>query len=183
VAQKATGLVSSLGIPGVSTIAGIANKGLSTLTGGGAGATDINTIMQRIQTNQPLTAAQKSAFQSATGTSVEVYRQNRSSIGVALPSFGPNLPAMQTQTAVSRYQMPAGPPPAPGYHPNKSGYYRQAVPGDPTSAVYIPPRSMWVKNRRRNPANARATDRAISRIGQAKRYASKLGRITIRKAS
>jgi hypothetical protein len=59
-----------------------------------------------------------------------------------------------------------------GYHPNKTGYY--------TQRGYVPKGSRCVKNRRRNPANPRANDRAISRVKSAKRYAATLGRITIR---
>jgi len=61
-----------------------------------------------------------------------------------------------------------------GYHLNKSGYFLR-------DGTYIEPRSVYVKNRRRNPANPRAIDRSIGRIESAKRMASRLGRITIRK--
>jgi len=61
-----------------------------------------------------------------------------------------------------------------GYHPNKSSYFLM-------SGEFVPAGSRMVKNRKRNPANARATSRAISRIGGAKRYAKSLGRISIRK--
>ena len=69
-------------------------------------------------------------------------------------------------------------PPGPGYRLNKSGYYRRNPAGQ---TVYIKPQSVWVKSRRRNPLNPRALDRAIGRVGSAKRAAKKLGRITIRK--
>jgi len=61
-----------------------------------------------------------------------------------------------------------------GYHLNKSSYFL-------LSGEYVPAGTRWVKNRKRNPANARATSRAISRITGAKKYASTLGRISIRK--
>jgi len=61
-----------------------------------------------------------------------------------------------------------------GYHPNKSDYFLK-------SGEYVPAGTRWVKNRKRNPANARATSRAISRISGAKTYAKSLGRISIRK--
>jgi len=61
-----------------------------------------------------------------------------------------------------------------GYHLNKSDYFLK-------SGEYIPAGTRWVKNRKRNPANARATSRAISRISGAKTYAKSLGRISIRK--
>ena len=60
-----------------------------------------------------------------------------------------------------------------GYHLNKSSYY--------TSEGYVEKGTKWVRNRKRvNPANAKATDRAIGRIKSAKRYAKKLSAITIR---
>ena len=60
-----------------------------------------------------------------------------------------------------------------GYHLTKSSYW--------TSEGYVEKGTKWVRNRKRvNPANARATDRAIGRIKSAKRYAKKLSSITIR---
>jgi len=73
--------------------------------------------------------------------------------------------------------MQAGKPcPVSGYHWNKSGYFLK-------SGAYVHPGTKMVKNRRRNPANPRATSNAITRIKGAKRYAKSLGRITIRDAS
>jgi len=61
-----------------------------------------------------------------------------------------------------------------GYHLNKSDYFLR-------SGEFVPAGSRYVRNRKRNPANARATSRAISRVVGAKRYASSLSRISIRK--
>jgi len=61
-----------------------------------------------------------------------------------------------------------------GYHWNKSDYFLK-------SGEYVPEGTRLVKNRKRNPANARATSRAISRIVGAKTYAKSLGRISVRK--
>jgi hypothetical protein len=60
-----------------------------------------------------------------------------------------------------------------GFHPNKSAYW--------TSAGYVAKGTKCVRNRRRNPLNPRALDRAIGRITSAKRASKKLGRITVRK--
>lgn len=70
-----------------------------------------------------------------------------------------------------------------GYKPNKSGYYRRIkTPYDPVGQVYyIQPKSRCVKIRKRNAANPRAADRAISRIESAKRFAKRMNRVTIRK--
>ena len=61
-----------------------------------------------------------------------------------------------------------------GHHPNKSDYFLQ-------NGTFIQKGTRCVKNRRRNPLNARAADRAISRIESAKRATKRLGRVTIRK--
>lgn len=70
-------------------------------------------------------------------------------------------------------------PPGPGYHLNKGGYYRRSPAG---SVVYVPPESVWVRNRRRNPLNPSALDRAMGRVTSAKNASKKLSRITIRKS-
>ena len=57
-----------------------------------------------------------------------------------------------------------------GYHMNKSSYFLR-------DGTFVPKGTRAVKNRRRNPANARATSRAISRINGAKRMQSKLAQI------
>ena len=79
----------------------------------------------------------------------------------------------------SGYQEPAvvgaidGMPPK-GYHLNESDYWLK-------DGTFVPARSRWVKNRRRNPLNPRAASKAISRIEQLKRATKRFGRITIRK--
>jgi len=95
------------------------------------------------------------------------------------PSIGPikfPMPYLGTQRGPDPVAMAAmnGMMVGPGYHPNKSDYFLK-------SGEFVPKGSRMVKNRKRNPANARATSRAISRISGAKRYAKSLGRISIRK--
>lgn len=69
-----------------------------------------------------------------------------------------------------------------GYRPNKSAYYRRLkTPGNPDGQlIYVTPKSRCVRIRKRNAANPRAADRAIGRIKSAKRFAKKMGSITIR---
>jgi hypothetical protein len=67
----------------------------------------------------------------------------------------------------------AGPAPS-GYHWNKADYFLR-------DGTFVAKGSKLVKNRRRNPANSRATNRAISRVASAKKHAQTLSRITIRK--
>lgn len=50
-----------------------------------------------------------------------------------------------------------------GTRPNRSGYYKQVVKGNPTQVVYIPKGSVCVKSRRLNVANPRALRKAIRR--------------------
>lgn len=69
-----------------------------------------------------------------------------------------------------------------GYHLNKSGYFRGGRPkSDFPNVEWVAPRTVAVRNRKRNALNPRAADRAIGRITSAKKFAAKLGRITIRK--
>jgi len=67
------------------------------------------------------------------------------------------------------------PPPWPtGYKPNKTSYFLK-------SGQFIEAETVWVRNRRRNPLNPRAFDKALGRIESAKKFGSRLGRVTIRK--
>ncbi|NIP95040.1 MAG: hypothetical protein GWO24_16970 [Akkermansiaceae bacterium] len=61
-----------------------------------------------------------------------------------------------------------------GYHPNKSSYFLR-------DGTFIARGTKCVKNRRRNPANPRALDRAIGRLNSAKRLQHKLGGFSTRK--
>jgi hypothetical protein len=86
-------------------------------------------------------------------------------IGAVQPAFGPGdfdgLPQQPVGT-----MLPGGFLPGcqlKGTRPNKSGYYKQVVKGNPFSAVYIPKGSVCVKSRRLNVANPRALRKAIRR--------------------
>jgi hypothetical protein len=58
-----------------------------------------------------------------------------------------------------------------GYHANKSSYWLM-------DGTFVPKGTRWVKNRRRNPANARALSRAIGRIDLGKKLQSTLAGIS-----
>jgi hypothetical protein len=60
----------------------------------------------------------------------------------------------------------------PGFKANKSSYFLM-------DGSFIEKNTKCVRVRRRNPANSRATDRAIGRIESAKKMAARLGRIRI----
>jgi len=125
----------------------------------------------------------------------QVYRGGMMTSQVAMPGTGTRgplalgRPGMQypARTAPPAYPTPARDfppsreegPPGPGYHLNKAGYYRSTPAG---TTVYVPAESVWVKNRRRNPLNPRALDRAMGRVTSAKAASKKLSRITIRKS-
>jgi hypothetical protein len=61
-----------------------------------------------------------------------------------------------------------------GYHPNKAEYFLK-------NGTRIPEGTKCVRNRRRNPLNPRALDRAGSRVLSAKKAASWLARVSIPK--
>jgi len=61
-----------------------------------------------------------------------------------------------------------------GFHPNKSSYFVG-------NGTFIQKGSRCVKNRRRNPMNPRALDRAISRVDSGKSLQGKLASITTAK--
>lgn len=61
-----------------------------------------------------------------------------------------------------------------GYKLNETGYFLQ-------DGTYVEPQSKIVKIRKRNPLNPRAASRAIRRLKSAKKAASSLNQISIRK--
>jgi len=61
-----------------------------------------------------------------------------------------------------------------GYHLNKSSYFLM-------DGTFVEAGTKWVRNRRRNPGNMRALSRSLGRIKSAKKMASSLSQITIRK--
>ena len=73
-----------------------------------------------------------------------------------------------------RTRVPAGMGCPSGFHPNKSSYFLK-------DGTFVPEGTRCVKNRRRNAANPRALDRAISRLNSAKRLQSKLSGFSTKK--
>lgn len=77
------------------------------------------------------------------------------------PGLGPMIPQGPVGT-----MLPSGFIPGcqlKGTRPNKSGYYKQVVKGQPANVIFIPKGSVCVKSRRLNVANPRALRRAIRR--------------------
>jgi len=193
VAKGVTGIASKI-LPGpVGAVAG----GINTLLGGGrrtgvrampgSGATTDPRIFQgpmvysrgitpSVQPSQPISAGLPISLPSGIERKVQEVKRR---LGIGPTVNGTDVaPYRPPQVAMEGLTTP---PPGPGYRPNKSGYWRR----DPRdlsgqTAIWIPPRSIWVRSRRRNPLNPRAADRAISRLTSAKRAVKKLGRVTIR---
>ncbi len=84
--------------------------------------------------------------------------------GYQMPQV-PTMPQMGQQVPMVRQPgmiyPTSGPPPGPGFRPNKSRYFRRAPNGQ---VVEILPGQVWVKRRRRNSTNVRALRRALSRV-------------------
>jgi len=80
-------------------------------------------------------------------------------------------------TATAYYSQPAASAPAcatgHGTHTNKTAYFLK-------DGTHVAKGSRCVKNRRRNPLNPRALNRAVSRVAAAKHYAKMLDRIEIK---
>lgn len=79
--------------------------------------------------------------------------------GTGLPRYqGPLVNAQRGARGPGTQVTPGiqSPMPGPGYRPNKSSYFLR-------DGTFVPAGSKWVKARRRNPANARALRRALSR--------------------
>jgi len=160
--------VASRFMPGggaIRTAAGLVAGGISRLRGGGArpSARNIGTRRGRQQEFQILPQGQ-------------------------LPIRGPQTPRQIAQALIpggytgSTVQVPGtaiGARVPQGYHLNKSGYWTGAGGMNP---VYIPKESIFVKNRKRNPLNPRAWDRAFGRLKSAQNFKKKMSRITIREA-
>ncbi len=94
-----------------------------------------------------------------------------------IPSLRPGGPGQQVRAfGTPGIQAPAGAVAEAGigcpsgYHPNKSDYFLK-------DGSYVPKGSRCVKNRRRNPMNARALSSAVTRINGGKRFQHTLAEI------
>ena len=153
-AGMATGIVSKLGIPVVSGVAGM----VSQFVGRGAipGASTQPAPLA-FQIPGPIPPAP--AY--APGGVITPY--GAATVGTAFAGAAPQIAGAVPATGSVG-----------GYHLNKSSYFLM-------DGTFIPAGTKWVKNRRRNPGNMRALSRSLSRITSAKKMTQALGRITIRK--
>ena len=144
-----TGIVSKLGIPVVSGVAGMAGRflqGRSAIPG--ASTQPIYRMPGRIP---PAPLAMPG--------------------GIPLLGMRGALPPQLLSPPITA-ELPMGT--AGGYHLNKSSYFLM-------DGTFIARGTKWVKNRRRNPGNMQALSRSMGRIKSAKKMASRLSQITIRK--
>lgn len=152
IAGIGTGIVSKLGIPVISGVAG----GLSGLLQGRAGIPGAST--------QPIWQIPGAMPQRPVGLPGSGYPP----AALLPPTVGPGLPM---RTAPPELSMGT----AGGYHLNKSSYFLM-------DGTFIERGTKWVKNRRRNPGNMRALSRSLGRIKSAKRMSAVLNRVSIRSA-
>ena len=154
IAGFGTGIVSKLGIPVVSGVAGMVGSRFFGRAGiPGASTQPIYQIPGRIP---PAPVAMPGGIVlGARG-------------GGFPPTIGPGLPM---RTAPPELSMGT----AGGYHLNKSSYFLM-------DGTFIERGTKWVKNRRRNPGNMKALSRSLGRIKSAKKMATVLGTISIRSA-
>ncbi len=166
VARGAVGVVSRAGIPVVSGAAGIVGGFLPGGREDIPGATTFPVARLRIPSLRrgapmAMPGSQRPTFSGLRfGGGVEIGRSVMPTPRVGAPPMAPGgLPATATMG---------------GYHLNKSGYFLM-------DGTYVAPGTRWVRNRRRNPGNMRALSRSLGRIKSAKRMASTLSRVSIRK--
>ena len=157
VAGIGSGIVSKLGIPVISGVAG----GISGLLRGRAGIPGASTqpiyqVPGRIPP-APL-ALPGSGAMTRIGAGIRGLPALRDPQLPVTFHGGPPEPSMGT---------------AGGYHLNKSDYFLK-------DGTFIRKNSRWVKNRRRNPGNMRALSRSLSRVKSAKKMAAVLSSVTIR---
>lgn len=163
IAGAATGLVTG-GIPGavVGGVAGLAGgsarqRQTRALVGGaaaGTGSALIRSARQFAPVNTGTNGGFRLPFPGPGGIRVDP--------GAALPGGDPLfMRSLDAPKEGTKLACPSG------YHPNKSSYFLQ-------DGTFVPEGSKCVKNRRRNPMNPRALDRAIGRMNSAKRVQAKL---------
>lgn len=153
------------GDPGLFSFVGKALKKVGSILPGpfGAAAKAVGGLIAPgappVAATQALVATQGGA---PTGIGISVGGARGLQIG-AFPQFPPEAGIAQQPVGT---MLPQGFIPGcqlKGTRPNKSGYYKQVVKGNPAQVVYIPKGSVCVKSRRINIANPRALRRAVRR--------------------
>jgi len=156
IAGIGTGIVSKLGIPVISGVAG----GLSGILAGRAGIPGAST--------QPIYRLPGVIPQRPQGLPGSGFRPL--ALQQPVPGFAGAMQRLVPGGATGMVPSAS----MGGYHLNKSSYFLM-------DGTFIEAGTKWVKNRRRNPGNMRALSRSLGRIKSAKKMASSLSQITIRK--
>lgn len=152
VGSAVTGVVSKLGIPIVSGVAGMASQILA-----GRGAIPGASTQPAPLALQIPEAMPPGPMATPGGLKTRLAGAMERSLGP--PQIAGAVPASGSMG---------------GYHLNKSSYFLM-------DGTFVPAGTKWVKNRRRNPGNMRALSRSLSRVKSAKRMTKALSAITIRK--
>jgi len=133
------------------------------------------TVPGRVQSSVPLAGARRlqgfGPARPGVGTAVTRVPGFKGALQRLLPGGATGFETVAAATG-------GGVLPPRGFHLNKTGYF---LTSPAEFGTFVEPFSRFVRNRRRNPGNMRAADRAISRIESAKRMAKRLSRITVRK--
>ena len=162
IAGIGTGIVSKLGIPVISGVAG----GLSGILSGRAGIPGASTQpIYRLPAPIPMAPLRMPGSGIPTQYGLAQMQQ-------PVPGFAGAMQRLVPGGATGMM-----PPPSAsmgGYHLNKSSYFLM-------DGTFIEAGTKWVKNRRRNPGNMRALSRSLGRVKSAKRMAKALSNVTIKK--
>jgi len=150
VAGVGLGVVSKLGIPVVSGVAGMVTQYMGRGAIPGASTQPAPLAFQIPEPMPPAPVLAPGSVMTPFGAAMQ-------GPGTA-PQINGGVPASASMG---------------GYHLNKSSYFLM-------DGTFIEAGTKWVKNRRRNPGNMRALSRSLGRIKSAKRMTEVLGRISIR---
>lgn len=169
-----------MGDPGLFGFINSVAKGLSGLPVIGGVATAVDRLIPDPKTTTLVGAPLPGPFVAQGPGMPPAPPQGQIRIGpVTIDPLGTGAPGMgvalgpQIMTAPTQNGAAVAVPPS-GFHLNKSGYFLK-------DGTYVPPRSRFVKNRRRNPLNPRALSRALSRLDSAKKAATVMQRFSVRK--
>lgn len=163
-AGVATGVVSKLGIPVVSGVAGTVSQVLT-----GPPKTP-GMMVANINGTTPVTAVP-----GVRGAAERFFPGGRTGLEVPITLNGEvGVRKTEERKAFAQLQLMNGGGCPKGMQLNKTDYFLR-------DGTFVPAGSRCVATRRRNPLNPRAFDRALGRITAAKRFGDRLGRVTVRK--
>jgi len=163
-----TGLVSKLGIPLVSGVAGAVSQVIS-----GPPKTPGMMVAETLPVQR---------VPGVAGAGQRLFPGGRTGFEVPIPAAGfptrlngeAGIRETQEKKVFANIQLQNGGGCPKGFQLNKTDYFLK-------DGTFVQAGTRCVAMRRRNPLNPRAFDRALGRISAAKRFGKRLGRVTIRK--